>query len=310
MRKLLILLIRVLLKIICLFSEKNRELYIYKKLFKFKNRITPLNQFKNHEYLNYILRKKIGLDSNRNNIKTLAIRGSNAEYDFYSPSIEDSYNIGIASTDLYFAYYFLKNNEFPKLKNIVIFWSVATCGFSLCHIKERYRCVANKYFFNIPYQYPELINGKIEKKIIKECQIIERNIPHIPNNYKGYEEKKFFVPLEQMYIDERCKSHRRENERLPDQMSYFTEIIKLVQRKDQELFVILSPTHSFYKKEFQSSQILFHKLYSAVNHISNIKILNYYDTNIINDNDLGDTDHLTHKGAIKLTNDLKKYLIN
>ena len=106
---------------------------------KARRKVMP-NLFDDDDFLMYVCKKKKGFDKNLDKIKTIAIRGSNVDYAFYAPDWNNSYNLGLTSTNLYESYYLYKKyrKDLCSLKNVILYFTVFAPGYSLIHTSERY----------------------------------------------------------------------------------------------------------------------------------------------------------------------------
>lgn len=276
---------------------------IIKKLNILKNRISPA-LFDSETTLKYVQKKKLGLESNFGTIKTLALRGSTADYGFYSSLWENSYNLGLISSSLYTNYHLYNNyrNQLSNLQNVIIFSSVCSPGYSLIRTSERYRVVAYKYFFDVPYEKKEFINPYFEKQILKKCKSLPPQ--ELDINYMGFEKKTYYGT--DITAEDRTQSHLRENKREPDQLNWLKNLRDLVNEDGRKLFIVIPPYRTDYKKLLPTDSTLFSKFYN----LDGVEILNYYNSEIFVDSDFGDTDHLNENGSIKLTNDIKQVFKN
>jgi len=264
--------------------------------------------FDNKEALAYVYKKKQGLINHANEIETLGLRGSYADYDFFPGSINNSYNLGLTSTDVYSNYYlYLKCKEIlPNLKNVVFYTAAFVSGMSSIRTKEKYRAIPYKYFFDIPYQEESLIDKGLEKKIFKKCRKIEVDVP---NDYCGYETKDFFVTGAD--AESRAKILLRENRREPDQMIWIKKIIEQIIEDKKNIFIIIPPYHTKVKNYLPRKEELYKKIYALLNdykELHNVRLIDLYDSDLINDSDMGDNEHLNEKGAKKCTMILKDYI--
>lgn len=275
---------------------KSKVIVVLKKL----KIIKRPNLFDDKEFLHYVYKKKKGLENNVENIETLALRGSNADYGFYSPLWKNSYNLGLTSSNLYTIYHIYNNyrGELKNLKNVIIFFSVSAPGFSLIKTSERYRAVSYQYYFNIPYPINHNIESKYKIRIIKKCVKLKR--PYIENDYSGYDKKEYYGT--HILAKDRVKTHIRENKREPDQMQWLESLYRLIDNDKRRLIIVIPPFRDDYKKLLPDKEILFKKLFR----IKGLNILDYYDSKMFTNDDHGDTDHLNEKGAIKLTKEIKK----
>jgi hypothetical protein len=270
------------------------------KITNYRNRNNML--FMDDDFLSYVYKKKLGLEKELNNIKTLALRGSHADYSVFTEGKHFIYNLGLTSSDIYVSYRLYQNYsaKMNNLDNVVFFYSVFTPGLSLIKIKEKYRLVAYKYFFGIPYQEENLINSVLEKKILNKCRKIKKQ--KIENDYFGYEKQKSFMTS--LKAEERAKTHLRENTREPDQLEWLAKLIQLIQKDKKQLYIVIPPAQKSYMDCLPTKAKLFERLYSL--ELGNVKILDFYGSPIFDDSDLGDFDHMNEKGAKKMTNELIK----
>lgn len=305
MNYLLDFLITVFIKLISFLPNGTGKINLIINLTKLRKRVLP-DLFDNPEFLRYVYHKKIGIDRKSESINTLALRASTTDYAFYSPMWKDSYNLGLTSSDLFNTYHLYNNyrNILPKLKNVIVFFSVSAPGFSLIHCIERYRTVAYKYFFQVPYSHDGYINPKFEKKILLKCK--KAIIPTVDLSYCGYEKKNQFQTG--IINQERVRIHLRENMREPNQMNWLKSLLDLVNSDGRRLVVVIPPLRSDYKKILPSDSDLFMKLFNMES--LGLEILNFLHSDKFQDTDFGDTDHLNEGGAIKLTNEIHKIFEN
>ena len=275
------------------------------KLSKLKLQISP-KLFDDSEFLSYVQKKKLGLEKNLENIKTLALMSSTTDYGFYSPLLKNSYNLGLSSANLYTSYHLYNNyrNQLSNLQNVIIYCSVFSPGFSLIRSSERYRLVAYKYFFDVQYEKNQFIIPEYEKHIIKKCKRLSpREFDH---NYMGYDKKTLYNT--NVKVQDRTRLHLRENKREPDQLKWLKNLGNLVKEDGRKLFIVFPPYRSDYKNLLPSDSILFEKILNL--NLDGVEILNYYNSEIFIDSDFGDTDHLNEDGSIKLTNEIMKVFKN
>ncbi|MGY0616930.1 hypothetical protein [Vibrio sp. FJH11] len=256
------------------------------------------------EFIEYVYKKKLGLEKNIDNIETLVLRGSHADYGVFTKGENGIYNLGLTSTDAYvsFKLYESYGKRINNLKNVVFFYSVFTPGLSLIKIKERYRLSTYKYFFDIPYQEEGLVNKKLENKIYKKCKKI--NKVKIDETYFGYDKKNSFI--KNITAEQRAKTHIRENRRDPDQLEWLTKLNDMVRKDDRKLYIVIPPAQKSYMDCLPNKSELFAKLHSL--DLDNVEILDFYDSPIFDDSDLGDFDHMNEKGAKKLTKELIRHI--
>ena len=271
-------------------------------------RIYKNRYFDSQEDLTYVCRKKQGLINHADAIETIAIRGSSAAYGFIPRYIDNSYNLGLTSTDAYFNYHlYLKSKEMlPRLKNVVFYMSGFVCGLSLIRTREKYRAVSYKYFFDIPYEEDGLIDEKIEEKIFNKCKKIK---VHLPDNYWGYTTKKFFATGTD--AESRAKIILRENRREPDQMIWIQKLIEQIIEDKKNIFIVIPSHPKKLKKNLPPKEELYKKTYALLNNykdLPNVQLIDLYDSALFVNSDMGDNDHFNKKGAKKCTKIVKEYI--
>ncbi|GHT61859.1 hypothetical protein AGMMS50239_13730 [Bacteroidia bacterium] len=284
-----------------IFPKNIIDRYIKYKIYK--NRY-----FDSKENLVYAYKKKQGLLNHAATIETIAIRGSNTDYTFLPQWIDNSYNLGLTSSDVYFNYHlYLKSKEmFPNLKNVVYIMNGFASGMSSIRLNEKYRMVSYKYFFDIPYQEDGFIDEKIERKILRKCEKIRMDVP---DDYRGYETKNFFMLSTD--AGSRAKTILRENQREPDQMIWIKKIIEQVIEDKKNIFFVIPPYSTKLKDNLPSKEELYKKTYSLLGdykEASNVQLIDLYDSGLFDDSDMGDNDHFNEKGAKKCTMIIKEYI--
>lgn len=247
--------------------------------------------------------KKSVLLNNINEIETLVLGSSHGDYGFnplYSDKV--SYNLCYTSQDLYYSYKLYEKlyNKTPKMKNIIVFYSVFSSGLELEKTSEYPICSCYKLLFDIPYKTNKSYK-KIEKQFSKE--LLEPLT--IPDYYLGYNNPQIFFS-ENFGVKNRVKTHLRENLRSNKQNDYINKIFELSKQANHNLTIIIPPARSDYKSNLPDSADLFKKLYIISNNRFNI--LNFYDNNDFLFEDFGDFDHLNCDGAEKLTKKINEYL--
>lgn len=303
-RQLLVKIINLIISLIKINPSKQNKNFI-RKLYLYQKKIN-IKLFDDDDYLLYLYRKKYNLENNLKSIKILIIGSSHSDYGFYSPVYADSFNLGLTSGDLYTSFHLYENykSKLQSLNYIILFYSVFSAGYSLISTSERYRSVAYKYFFNVPYQVPKLIKRRFEKKILNKCKNLK--LSDANSNFYGYERKTEFLIYQS--ANERAKSHLRENMREPDQLEWLIKLISSINKDDKEILIVIPPFRNDYKDLLPQSSIVFDKLF-RLGHYMKYDILNFYDSEFFIDNDFGDADHLNEQGAIKLTKMINEYFL-
>jgi hypothetical protein len=247
-------------------------------------------------FINYVSQKKLELEHHAPKVEHLALRGSNADYGFYPEYLENSFNLGLTSTDLHAAYYLYKNNieQLPHLKNVMVYINAASVGFNLSMTKESYRSIVYNYFFSVPYQTKNKISRKNEKKFLLKC--IKRNeVPH--SLAWGYAKKTDYGF--NTSAQERTRTHLRENKRKPSQIHWLEKLVALGLKNNITIYAVITPVRSDFKALLPEKTELYQSIYQL--NSKNLAILDFYDDPRFSDKDLGDTDHLNEQGAKKIT---------
>lgn len=285
------------------------NLNLIQKLKKIKSNIY-VNMFDSKIVLSYVEMKKIGVEKNASSITTIALGSSHADFAFFSPLWPNSYNLGLTSSDLYTAYFLYKNyrKKLTSINNIILFYSVFTPGNSLLYTSEKYRAVGYKYFFNIPYAEPSMIKRRFEKIVLRKCEIVNNEGGgEVHPSYSGYDKKdeiKSITSMASTII--RSKTHLRENRREPDQLIWLQKLNKCINEDNRKLVLVITPFRSDYKAQLPPKAELFKKIYNLK--LQSSLLLDFYDSDLFTDEDMGDTDHMNEQGARKLTLEIKRIL--
>lgn len=260
-----------------------------------------INIYDNDAFLNYVLAKHLGLKKNIKDIETIALRGSTADYGFDPDYFPNSYNLGLTSSDLHFAYLQYKSvlKEGGEIKNIIVFASFSMIGFSLPKTIEKNRLMAYYTAFNIAIPKSHKFKKRYLKHIEKKLTTLKTDL--IVENYNGYEKKVSFM-VNKSSLERRLITHTRENKRVPNQLNWLKRIDTKTQKNNHKLFIVLPPFRSDYKEEMPSFDEGYKQLLSL--NFQNSEILNFHNSELFNDSDFGDLDHLNEHGAKKLTTEL------
>jgi|TARA_B110000211_G_C14082499_1_gene555231 hypothetical protein len=252
------------------------------------------------EFLRYVYKKKEGIERNLDNINTLVLRGSHADYGVYTNGETGIYNLGLTSSDLYLSYklYDKYSQVIDNLDNVIVVLGVPAAGLSLVRTKEKYRLVAYKYFFDIPYQIEDQIDKKLERKIIAKCQKLKN--PHLSTGYFGYEAERDFIT--EISPEIRAKTHLRENQRHPNQLGWLQDLINQVRKDKKNLFIVIPPVKESYADCLPDKSILFRSLFLL--DLKNVEVIDFYGSPLFQDKHFGDPDHLNEIGAKRLSNEL------
>lgn len=76
-------------------------------------------------------------------------------------------------------------------------------------------------------------------------------------------------------------------------------MIELADQLGHRIWIVIPQVRSDFKNELPKSEVLYSKLYNM--NIGHHTILDYCNDDLIDDNDMGDNDHLNEKDTIKIT---------
>ena len=254
-----------------------------------------------------LLRKHDIFYNYKEHINTIILGSSHSEFGYRAG--ENEINLGLSYQDLYYNFkiYEIINN--PKIKNIILFYSVFTPGDSLIMSKSRHYAIAYKMLWGIPYQDENIANDKgltkLENGYKKRYKKLLSKSTYKKNDYGN--EEKYLSSFENLTPEQRAKLHYKINQKHNNQTKYVVKMAKLMQKYEQNMYIVLSPATCEYKEFLPKSEELFAELYSAVKNFENIKIINCYDINF-EKNEFVDWDHLNLDGAIKLTDIIKDFI--
>ena len=238
------------------------------------------------------------IEKYKDNTETLILGSSHGVYGYNA--IDGEYNLALSSQDLYYSFklYEKYSAELPKLKNIILFYSVFSNGFILDKTGEKQRVLAYKNLFKIPVlndslyfkvynlSFPHYL-GKVKKRLINY-------------NHGNIENPKFFVDPE-ITPELRAKQHLKNNLR-PNKQNYWVEnLINLAKNNKHCVYIVLSPATDAYKNCLPDSKELFKDILDLICD-KDVCLVDLYNSELFTDEDFGDLDHLNSNGAEKLSN--------
>lgn len=238
-----------------------------------------------------------------NKLEMLALGSSHGAYSFIPEIIQkNSFNLCSTSQDLYYSYQLYKkvSNSHPQLKTIVLFYSVFSSGFEIEKTNERSICSYFMYLYKIESKFKsnDLILKAKRCKIYRKPQNVFEKIDngflyHKNNTLDGFD------------VNERVNRHLRENKRKNDQITYLIQLINDCNKNEQRLVIVLPPVRKDYKQLVPSNA--FDKLFELEKQY-HFKFIDFFNSNLFDNNDFFDCDHVNLNGAVKLSNHLKDYL--
>lgn len=260
------------------------------------------NEYCHEEHLKFM-----ALLKNKNDIKTVILGSSHANYGYVPQKSEC--NLGGNSQDMYLMYNlykYLMEHDFKKLKNVVLFYDVFSDGFDLLKTRFHFVCIPYKLLYNIPYR--KKLNFK-DRIIEKSCQkSLNSNNYTLPKGYRGM--SLYRIWNKEIDVAKRVSSHLKNNHREISQIGYLDTIIKECEKKHHNLYIVTPPLRADYRAFLPEYSDIFANLIKSIRGKKHVKLLNYQtDSDFCND-DFGDCDHLNKTGATKLANKIRKVIQN
>ncbi|GKX65535.1 nucleoside-diphosphate sugar epimerase/dehydratase [Inconstantimicrobium mannanitabidum] len=248
-------------------------------------------------------------------IETLVTGISYAQYGFLQMSDvykRFAFNMANASQDLYYDYnlvkYCLENSNLKKVKEVLIGLSYYSFQYdmSLSSLKNK----GSLYYKNLRlYHHNESIveildsleiSEKIAQQIIKLVRDGKPSINPVDINYIVNEE----VGKQQSYID--CKKNYPKT--VIENTQIFKDYLQLLKENNIKPVVVVFPASKYYTKHFlKRIEDEFHKIINEVSKEYEFQYIDYFKSDLFDDDDFRDVTHLNKKGAekfIKILNDL------
>ena len=234
-------------------------------------------------------------------------------------------NMASPSQDLYYSYNLYKILNNSELKNVIISYSVFSAGDFLIKSQLAKIAIIFKLLYNIPYQSEELAKAKklyqhekrYKKLIDKYLKKIASKEICKPVNLEELQ-RNIVETCSQNQLDEneiekikiRAQSHYKICKKEVKQTNYLIDLAKDTLNNNQNLTIVLPPVNSIYKNAIPESKTMYEDLYKICENYKHIKIVNLYDSELFNDSDFGDGDHVNISGAIKITKAIKELINN
>lgn len=276
---------------------------------KLIDKIRGKNKIPENPYISALGAKIISYEKVRKSIDTIILGSSHAQLGYRAEKNE--FNLGLSFQDLYCSYNIYKKYSKEKIKNIILFYSVFSPGAQT--IKSKFADTMAVYKAILGFEYQDRKTAK-EKKLYNldfayKCQYIKfRRIYKVDLEYRG-NEVSYLTCFKPPIAADRAKPHHKNNQRNNNQTDYVIKMQKIANKRNANLYVVISPATEAYKDSLPYSSELFKELFRAAKKY-NINIINMYDSDAFDNSDFEDWDHLSLNGATKLTNIIKHYLSN
>ena len=240
--------------------------------------------------------------------KTLVLGSSHGEYGWFPQQGE--YNLCFASQDLYYSYqlYCKYAPKLPKLKRVILFFSVFSPGFELDKCSEKERCMVYDALFNIPpkncfYKQNPYKNIRLRLKFFWKYLFPRAELA----NYRGEcldIKGKSVQRLETADVNDRVQKALKHNRRNKTGFEYINKLIAEANEHNQEVVIVLSPAHQKYK-ELVDKEITFDCRDDLLKSM-NYRVIDGYQLDCFSDDDFWDFDHLRLDGAKKFTTIIRR----
>lgn len=255
--------------------------------------------------------KKRAIEKHASEIEILSLGSSHGQAAFNTSIIPNSFNLSIASQDMYQSFMLCKKyiDTLPNLKTVVLFFSVFSSGAEMQKTINAPLCQYYKNVFDIDFKYPWK-----EKYYGELIDYMKKNSPNISEDYMGWSPcvGVFNEVIAKRDVEAHVKHALRKNQ----QELYVREIYNLCHSRNVKLLVVIpphSPNYHQYLAEIcskfsVSEKELFSPLYSIAE--KDIQVLDHFsDVNFTND-DFWDWEHLAPNGSVKFSNILLKEIEN
>lgn len=278
---------------------------IKKKINKYRNK--KIAKIKDFPFLDFYSYKKEALERHRDNIQILILGSSHGQAAVNTDLIPDSFNLSIASQDMYqsFKLYEKYADYLPKLDTIILFFSVFSSGAEMQKTVNAPLCQYYKAVFDIDFKYPW--KGKYYGREIKW---MGNQLPPIGPEYKGYSPIVGEFNRDNAYKD--LTAHIKHALRGNHQEDYVRQIYELAQKHGHRLVVVIPPHSPEYRRVLDEEcrkkgfdgKTLFYPLF-AVHQKCDFTLLDYFSDDRFTNDDFWDWEHLNPEGAVKFSNILK-----
>lgn len=252
--------------------------------------------------LKHLVRKTRALDGMKDRVKTLILGSSHAQMGWTAE--RDEFNMGLGYQDLYYTYHLYKRYmDCPNLKNIVVFYSVFSQGHQLIRTRDARACVSFKVVAGIEYSdmamSAALHLGWLEGVYSRKAKRWQGKHPAIVGDLGNEND---YIPAMTPSAKDRALPHLKNNSRDFDMTAFLNLMATEMEKRGQKLFVVIPPATVEYRQALPDANELFSEIKKCVSRHGNAKLLDHYgDDGFCDDGDFIDWDHLSRKGAIKLT---------
>ena len=252
--------------------------------------------------LKFLARKIRAFDAVKDHVHTLILGSSHAQMGWVAE--RDEFNMGLGYQDLYYTYHLYKRYmDCPNLKNIVVFYSVFSQGHQLIRTRDARACVSFKVVAGIEYSNVAMSKalhlGRLEGVYSRKAKRWQGKHPAIVGDLGNEND---YIPALTPSAKDRALPHLKNNRRDFDMTAFVNLMATEMEKRGQKLFVVIPPATFAYRQALPGADVLFSRIRGCMSRLGSAKLMNHYeDDDFLDDGDFIDWDHLSRKGAIKLT---------
>lgn len=252
--------------------------------------------------LKHLARKVQAFDAVKSHVRTLVLGSSHAQMGWVAGHGE--FNMGLGYQDLYYTYHLYKRHmDCPSLKNIIVFYSVFSQGHQLIRTRDARACVSFKVVAGVGYsdvaRSAMLHLDRLEGVYRRKAKQWLKKHPAIAGDLGNESD---YIPVLTPSAKDRALPHLKNNSRDFDMTMFVDRMAEESGKRGQRLYVVIPPATLAYRQALPDVDVLFSGIRGCVSKLGNAMLMNHYeDDDFLDDGDFIDWDHLSRKGAIKLT---------
>ncbi len=244
-------------------------------------------------------RKSAGIEACCDSVECLVLGSSHGAQGFDPRHYPlRAFNLASTSQDLYTMnrLWRLYRDRLPRLKELIVFYSVFMPGFEIDKGKKGDLCAVLTHFYGIAYpnqrveKYRRALNHRFRKCGGKAAPVSADFDGYLPVSSPG-----------RLSAAERVAPHLRENKRRPDQTYLLEEVLADCRRRGIRVRIVIPPARSDYNDLIaEPDSCLFAGLLRLKKRMP-FDLRNLRTSPDFTADDFLDTDHLNPAGAVRLT---------
>ena len=248
--------------------------------------------------------KKQALESHADTVQILALGSSFCARSFNTDLVPNAINLGTTDQDLYTTDFLFEKyvSSLPKLKKVLFFYGIFSPGHELEKTRSEKTVAIHHYVFGVPYKVDYL--SSYYKAYLHRLKKYKK-----PASTSGYIPTKRDFDRHPLDPVMRVGLHMKNNDRGTNQTRHLEHIYKLCHKRGIKLYVIIAPVRHDYTAALSghTDDELFHELF-AFTKKSKVPVLNVMHDKSFKDDEFFDSDHLNRKGAIHMTEIIKRFI--